>query len=496
MSRFDRLSRTTTLVSFLAGPLLGLLPACSFKPHIPDGALTCSTNQDCPEGLSCNLEIGRCCRAGACAQASSPDPAGVGTDAQGGQTSNDGSPAPGVAGDAAIPDSEPAVPAMAVPGTTLDAGAADGHAGPGDSGSAALAVSCSGVTPVPVPEVGRQTFCTIVARDVDVALSIHSMVPGDPVSVRTYGVCYASLPLGRETADATTSVGRPLSAATLQALVDVTGQFKKTCAEHKARLVGATAGQWARQASNRPEIQDKFRAGTGLDLDVSTPAEEFSRLYHGVTRNRRGRAVIMETTFGPEIITWPRAAPALIRQPLPLSFAAVNTMFFGATYPNFQEARRALRSRLGHDLEPQLAALRVAVADKSLEPGFLVGPAEATIPLAINGQLRDGKGAWNSASQFEKKRDEAAVTPSPYGRIFGPAPISPVQINSFFATLDDAQWKQLRDDPIRSAYGGEVLYVTTLLDLLADETKATEFAFVFANSHLGYLFAKLLPPPI
>jgi hypothetical protein len=148
------------------------------------------------------------------------------------------------------------------------------------------------------------------------------------------------------------------------------------------------------------------------------------------------------------------------------------------------------------DIEPQLAALRAAVADKSIEPGFLVGPAAATVPLAIAGQLRDGQGTWSSAAQFQMKRDGATVTPSPYGRIFGAGPFTPQQIDAFFASLDAAQWGQLRNEPIRAAYGGEVLYITTLLDMLADEAKATEFAFVFAHQHLGYLFAKLLPPPV
>jgi hypothetical protein len=37
------------------------------------------------------------------------------------------------------------------------------------------------------------------------------------------------------------------------------------------------------------------------------------------------------------------------------------------------------------------------------------------------------------------------------------------------------------------------MLTTTLLDLLADEGRGTEFAFVFTNSHFGFLFSKLGP---
>jgi hypothetical protein len=187
----------------------------------------------------------------------------------------------------------------------------------------------------------------------------------------------------------------------------------------------------------------------------------------------------------------------LTRLPMPLSFADVDRMFLGDLgYGNIDQARRALRTRLARDLGPEMGPLRAAVAKGSIAPGFVVGPATATLPLALAGQLRDARGTWSSVTDFEKMRDDAAVTPSPYGRIFGTAPITAAEINGFFATIDGAQWKQLRSDPIGGAYGDEVLYLGTLLDLLGDDLKATEFAFVFANAHLGYLFAKLLPPPL
>ena len=68
-------------------------------------------------------------------------------------------------------------------------------------------------------------------------------------------------------------------------------------------------------------------------------------------------------------------------------------------------------------------------------------------------------------------------------------------LDVFFPSIDPPQFTQLRTEPIRSAYGRELMFVTTLLDILADKTKATEFGFVFAFPHFGYLYGKLLPPP-
>jgi hypothetical protein len=458
---------------------------CTFKPHIPDSILTCSTNHDCPQGFACNTAVNRCCRPGACDEAGGPDTdsARAKPDAGRADASSDGTPAD--AGLDGAADAERASPRA----TDAAAGETGGHP------TAAL-LTCTGTTPVPAPEPGRQAFCTIVARDSEVGLAIHSMIPGDAVSTRTYGVCTAPLPLGSETGDPG-SGGRPLTAPTTEALVALVGQYQKLCAEHAARVVGAAAGSWARQASNRALVEERFRAGTGLDLDVLTPAEEFSQVYFGLTRNRRGLAVLMQDGPTPEIVSSAKAATTLSRDSLALSFDDVDGMFMtNASYRSFDDARRALRDRLGKGLGQGTTGLRSAIASKGLESGILVGPAGATVALALDGQLRDARGTWSGVPEFEMKRDAATVTPSPYGRIFGTAPFVPRQVDAFFKSVDAAQWLQLRQEPIRSAYGGEVLYITTLLDLLADEVKATEFVFVFAHPHLGYLFAKLLPPPI
>ena len=57
------------------GALVLALSACTFKPHIPDQAISCATDQDCPQGFACNTKLTRCCRPGACDDAPGPAPA-------------------------------------------------------------------------------------------------------------------------------------------------------------------------------------------------------------------------------------------------------------------------------------------------------------------------------------------------------------------------------------------------------------------------------------
>jgi hypothetical protein len=243
-------------------------------------------------------------------------------------------------------------------------------------------------------------------------------------------------------------------------------------------------------------VREKLRARTGLDLEVPTPAAEQDQFYLGVTRQRRGRVIVFETVSSIDVVYWPKDAPSLTRLSGTLSWTDMEAMFVAdPSHVTFEDARRALRGRLVRDLGAPMATLRTLLQEGKLEPGFTIGPTDATIPLAVRGGLRDARGTWDAVATFRQKRDDALVTPSPYGRIYGSAPLAPGEIDGFFGTIDHGQWQQLRLDPLRTAYGYELIYVTVMLDVLADETKASEFAFVFTSSHLGYLFAKVLPPP-
>jgi hypothetical protein len=69
-----RARRTGRALASCLGGLVLAFSACTFKPHIPDQAISCATDQDCPLGFSCNAKLTRCCRPGACADAPGPAP--------------------------------------------------------------------------------------------------------------------------------------------------------------------------------------------------------------------------------------------------------------------------------------------------------------------------------------------------------------------------------------------------------------------------------------
>jgi hypothetical protein len=479
----------------LACAALALLGGCKFNPRVPDAVISCTEDSDCPSNLVCQPQLQRCCRAGGCAELPNTAPTPDRSDGGSRPTSPSPSPAPSPSTPGAAVDAEPAPPS---PGgdepdggtSVLDGGALAETGG----GGSATPITCAGTDAVPELGPGRQSFCTIYARSSDVSLAIHSMLPGDAVSTRSYGVCSARLPLLQEVSGTS---GRAISAASIQALLDISQQYKALCARHNATMVGLVANQWARLASNVAEVRDKLHTGAGLDLDVLTPANEAAQSYLGVTRHRRGRVLVFETNAGIDLVYWPKGAGSLTWSVGTVGWTDVEQMYVASpTNLVFEDTRRALRGRLVREMQAPLTSIRGMVAAGTLDPGVVIGPADATVPLAVRGGLRDARGNWDSVDAFEKKRDAALVSPSPYGRIFGAAPLAPGEIDGFFGTLDSGQWRQLRENPVRSAYGYELVYVTVLLDVLADETKASEFAFVFASNHLGYLFAKVLPPPL
>lgn len=462
------------------------LAGCGFKPKVPDAVIACGADRDCPSGFVCHAKLERCCRPGACQDLpnTSPRPT-VRPDA--------GEPSPSTPPDAAL-DSEAVLPPAPPAGDADPLPASDAGVDGGDGGVASLGITCSGAQAPPADlGPGQQVHCTIRAHGGIVDLALHSLTPGDPASARNYGACWARLPLAQETTDAT-GAKRPLSAATLERFVAIGNEYKAICERNMGRFSGVTATAWARDATNQNEIRARIAQGLGVELDIYPPAEEATQLFLGVTRMRKNRVLIFETVFGVEVVYWTKGAPAPTRVSAGISWEDADRLFLSnPTYPTYDSARRALRSRIDNTIEATLVTLEAMVAAGELAPGFVVGPANGMIPLAIAGSLRDEKGAWASAELAARKVEEARVTASPYGRIFG-LPITADQVDAFFEGIDAAQFLQLRAEPVRIGYSGELFYVSTVMDLLADEVKATEFAFVFASPHLGYLLHKVLAP--
>jgi hypothetical protein len=277
-------------------------------------------------------------------------------------------------------------------------------------------------------------------------------------------------------------------------VVKLINHYKQLCQPHGARLVGLLGTGWVRAAVNQNEIKARIKEGTGLDLDIPTPDQELQQRYYGVSRYRRGRIVLDPSYDKAELLSWPPGAPALTRTIIPVGWSASASMYFShIAYQSSEEARKALRGRLSSELAAPLAALAAQVKQSTLAASVSVGPVGPLVPLALQGKLRTAGGDWFDTTQWKMASDAATVTSTPYGRVYGL--VLPAQVDRFFSSLTGSQFAQLRTEPIRDVYGIELLYDTTLLDLLADEVKASEFGFVFTNWHFGYLFTKLFPAP-
>jgi hypothetical protein len=472
--------------------LLAALPlACKFNPHVPDGIVTCGADQDCPGGFSCNgaspSQLGRCCRGGVCPTGNAPAAPGGGTDAS--------VPAPVPAtSDAAFPaaDAEitlpPAAPGTVGPLAPPDAGAPDSSS----DGPAALPITCSANAGTPPPPAAdRQTYCTVQLGDRYLVLGIDVVTANDPVTTRSHAVCWAEPMLLAATTDPTGG-RRPLAPVALDELIRGVGQLRDRCNAAGGRLIGAVAGAWARQVPNQVAIQARLRQDTGLELAIPSEVQELSLRYLGATRNRRGRIVFSDWSSSADVLYWPASASAPTRHIVPVSFEQAAVQYFGSTgYTSFEDARRALRARLQDQMKTLTDDLRSLIGAGTLQAGVTVGPTDATVLLAVKGTLRDATRGWDAPDSYRRKVADATVTTSPYGRVYGL--VLPAELDVFFTSITARDFTQLRSEPIRAAYGGHVMLTTTVLDLLADEGRATEFGFVFTNSHYGFLFSKLWP---
>jgi hypothetical protein len=133
-----RVCRAGRALAPVLGALVLALSACTFKPHIPDQAISCATDQDCPRGFACNTKLTRCCRPGACDDAPGPAPARPPAEATPASSNGDTHAAPQDGG----VDQARAMPT----GTAADAGAAsDGRDARGDGGPG-LATSQNSIT--------------------------------------------------------------------------------------------------------------------------------------------------------------------------------------------------------------------------------------------------------------------------------------------------------------------------------------------------------------
>jgi hypothetical protein len=460
--------------SLFAAAVLAI--GCGFSPVIPDGTIVCSQDTDCPAGLVCsaspaNTASRLCCRGGSCpVPGSEPGDPGRSSPADG------GSPAPSIGGTGGTPRPEPSRPA----GGELD--------------------PVSGVTCQTGNDLQRPLFadeklhCTIAAEDSGVGLGVDLIARNDPTTIFTSGSCQANLRLAEEAVDPVTGLGRPLGQATIDKLVLAVQRMQRFCEDARGTLVGMVAGSWARKASNVPDVSARLLAETGLTLDVPSESEELARRYLGAARNRLGRIVYDEWLDVPEILIWPTDAAAPTRYTVPMSFSEVGSAYLSnAENTTFNQTRTALRGRL-NNIRYVMVILARRVAGGTLSSSVAIGPTtNATIPLAVKGELRDATDGWYEPQRYQAKIDQARVALSPQGWIFGT--LTPAEIDAFFPSINAREFMQLRTDPVLRTYGEWVTLSTSILDMLGKEARATEFVFTMTNAYFGYLFSKLFSAP-
>jgi hypothetical protein len=473
-----QISRYLTIVALLAS-------GCGFSPRIPDGTIVCNQSRDCPGGLVCTPATdgtaSLCCRGGIC-------PARVTAGGNGG---------PGPAADGAAPTSD------ARPAAGADAGAAPApqdaasnppDSAPADAAPAAPAFTCSGGAMMTPPNLSgdRRLLCAILLGDSQSTLGMEIITGTNLVGSVSQGSCQATLNLPAQTADPEGGGARPLTGPSLDGVVTLVQKFKQICADLRGTVVGVAGSSWARQVTNRAEVLARVRAETQLELEVPTEAQEIEHRYRGATRNRTGRIVLDEGRDVPEILVWPQGASSPTRLTVPISYQETGSMFLAApAHTSFESARVALRARLFENMRAPLANLANLVDDEDVASAVAIGPgSDATVPLAIQGGLRDQAG-WLDPARYQARLDAGTTMLSSYGRVHGV--VTPTQVDDFFESINLRDFSQLRSDPIRSRYGERVLLTTVILDILGDEVLATEFGFTSTGSYLGYLFSKIAP---
>jgi hypothetical protein len=456
-----------------------VLAGCGFSPRIPDGTIVCNRDSDCPAGLSCTPgtdgTAALCCRGGTC-------PARINGPSGGSPGALDGGPP----GSSPAADAGPDAPAGPAPAPSPPDDAASPPDLPADAADPAALVRCTpGLADLPPPAGNRRLTCTIFVGNATSSLGVDSLIGNDPVSTAAQGGCQAPLALGE--------LDGPVPPATVEALVAVLQRFQQACSEARGTLVGAVAASWARAAPNRAAVAARVLAATQIELAVPDEDEELEHRYRGAARNRIGRIVLDDGGGAPQILVWPAGDSAPTRHLIPLSFQEAGAMYLtAATYAGFEPARLALRMRLQNALQPVLDELAELLDDEEVLPEIAIGPGtDPTVPLAVEGDLRDPQTGWFDLPRYQAAIAMARPTASPYGQALGI--LTPSDLDRFFPSLGERDFVQLRSEALRAAYGERILLTTVLLDIFGDEVLATEFGFPATAPHLGFLLRELFP---
>jgi hypothetical protein len=474
----------------LAVLLAVLVAACSFSPVVPSGTISCTSNADCPDRLTCQAPSGDstgrrlCCGPLGCVAAAAALPDAARAD----DAPFTPPPAPsdaGVApGDVAISlptDVAPSPPPdVAPPDRPLDV---------------TPLVSClRPTTPLPTQN-GRHSYCSLQLLDPLVVLAIDTVDGGNPGSVASVQQCQARLDLGAKTTDPMSRAPRPLPAADLDVLVAVLRHFQGLCTQMRGdEVVGAyAAGAWARAVPNGTQIASAIKTGTGLDLEVLSPEQEVQQRYLAVTRDRRQRLVLHLRDGVVRGAWWPGNAQAPTEVVFTDLADADNRFFSNTNVESYPEARSLYNTAVNQLLDDRLSEWRQLMNSGRLDRSLTIDPEDAALALALKGDLRNGN-QWDDAATFQRKVGQAQLSvEQPYGPGWGLATLR--DLGRLVGSIDTAEFEQLRRDPLKSAYGVRLMIHAAFLEnvIRADELPFSEAGMVVTTPSFGYLFRKRFP---
>jgi hypothetical protein len=467
---------------------LAALSACSFRPRVPTGTISCQTTAECPTSLTCQPAADpragrRCCGAGGCPVLPA-DAAAAGADAALSPPSPEPTP---VTEDAGAANDGPVVVAPA------DAAPVDAAAPDKAPVNAAALVTCTPPVTGPLPTAtGRRSYCSVGILDRVVLLGVDTIDGQDESTASTVQSCAAPLDLAGKTRGGTS----PLSADDLDVLAAIVRTYQGLCTQLKVdEVVGLYAGGWARQVPNADAIKSALQSGGGLDMEVLTADQEVLQRYLGASRNRRGRLVVHARGTDLQAASWVNGATGPTELTVAANLPRADAMFFtSAQVTSYQDGRRQYADALRMELDTTITSWRQQMNQGRLDRSLTADTDDATLPLAMNGNtLRSGNGTWTDVATWKKSVADAPIMASgTYGRSFDV--IAFRDLTRFVSSIDDAQFEQLRSEPIHSAYGLQVMGQGAIFEVLVRDLPITEMGIVPSSSSLGYLFRKRFTP--
>jgi hypothetical protein len=475
--------------------LLAVLATAScFRPNVPSGKVSCTLDSDCPGGLSCQAASidpggGRlCCGRLGCGGTSPVADAAPPVDAP------PRPDAPVVAlPDGAIGSGEVPRPDAGVVTPVPDAAPMSPDTAPG-SDVAAMVTCAKPVTTAFAPGPGRKSYCTVGVQDTRVMLNLDLIDNDNELTISSFQVCQVPLDLAAKTAPLPGQAPPPLLASDIQLVAAIAGYYQTLCTSmHVDNFVGVYATAWGRQAPNIGDVNAAVKARTGVELEVLNTQQETTQRYLGAAGNRRRYLVLHARGNDLLLTSWPDGDAGPSEVIVPTNMRIANDRFFGNTnYFQYSTARRDYEDAIDTDLSGQLTTWRTQMNSDRLIDNLIFDGDDATFVLALRNELRNNN-TWDDVETFNMKLAAASATMTVYGWSFGVIPGATLQ-NFGESIFNNREFTQLRSEPVKSAYGLEVMALAGFVHELRFRLPLGEMGAVSVNASYGYVFRKLFMP--